>query len=67
MKAKSRYFRVKEYHDFRDGRVLIKGELVTRRVLEKHKYPREWFKEVIVDLSNTYLFFGSRFILEEEV
>ena len=67
MKAKSRYFRVKEYHDFHDGRVLIKGELVTRRVLEKHKYPREWFEEILVNLDDTYWFFGARFMLEEEV
>lgn len=65
-RTKSRYFKVKEYHDFRDGRVLVKRELITKRQIEKHKYPPEWFEEVLVDLEDTYWFFGARFMVEKK-
>lgn len=65
-RRKSRFFKVKEYHDFSDGRVLVKRELISEREIEKYKYPREWFEEVIVDTEDTYWFFGARFMVEEE-
>lgn len=63
-RTRSRFFKVKEYHDFRDGRVLVERELISRRKVEKYNYPREWFEEVLVDLEDTYWFFGARFMVE---
>lgn len=62
-----KFYKVKEYHDFSDGRVLVKRELLSEKTVKKYKYPLHWFEEVEVRLADTYWFFGARFAIETEV
>ena len=56
------YYKAKEYHDFPDGTVLVKNELLTTKEKEKSGYPDHWFEQINVDKSETYWFFGARFV-----
>lgn len=60
-----KFYKVKKYHDFRDGRVLVERELLHEKTVKKYRYPLHWFDEVEVRLQDTYLFFGSRFAIED--
>lgn len=54
-----KYYKVKEYHDFSDGTVLVQNELLTSK--EKGNYPEHWFEPVEVKKEDIYWFFGARF------
>lgn len=61
-----KFYKVKEYHDFSDGRVLVKRELLSQKTVEKYRYPLHWFDEVEVKVVDTYWFFGARFAVGDD-
>lgn len=56
------YYKVNRYKDFRDGSVLVEGELLTKKEKDRYNYPDHWFTVITAEEDQTYWFFGARFI-----
>ena len=67
------YYQAKQYHDHdiprdrrREVEVIVEGELYTETEFVNLNLPRNWFRRIVAKSSDTYFFFGARFVGTED-